>query len=261
MSPKAAKGYQPPTFLFVVRLCQPHWSIGYHSHGDLHEMVIVLGGEIAMMVDGKEYIGREGDLMFHPRGVPHKEWAVGAETLEMICFAWRGGEQWLETPLSQWPLLAQDRLGRLRQLGQWMLELHPPHNASGQAMLHSLAHLAVSEFANCLKPADTHLSRLVRAAVQANLAAPLSLQGLAQRCGLSKFHFLRSFVKETGLTPMAFVRHCRLEAARTLLLTTDQPLKAIARQTGFCDEYYFSRAFRQHFHVPPGQVRRQGGCS
>jgi transcriptional regulator GlxA family with amidase domain len=49
------------------------------------------------------------------------------------------------------------------------------------------------------------------------------------------------------MTPIEDLILLRLEAACHLLATTHIPLKTIAYNTGFCDEYYFSKTFRRHF--------------
>ena len=55
---------------------------------------------------------------------------------------------------------------------------------------------------------------------------------------------------------MQDVRELRLELARNLILTTNEPLKVIAPQAGLGDEYHMSRAFRRYLGMPPGQLRR-----
>lgn len=55
---------------------------------------------------------------------------------------------------------------------------------------------------------------------------------------------------------MADLRQLRIELACSLLLTTSQPLKVIAEEVGFCDEYYFSRVFRRLRGLPPGAFRQ-----
>jgi transcriptional regulator GlxA family with amidase domain len=48
----------------------------------------------------------------------------------------------------------------------------------------------------------------------------------------------------------------RLEAARSLILR-GLKLEVVAAQTGFCDAYHLSKAFRQRFAVAPATYRRK----
>ena len=49
----------------------------------------------------------------------------------------------------------------------------------------------------------------------------------------------------------------RMTRARNLLLSTEYPLKTIAQATGFSNEFYFSRCFRDFYGMPPGEYRRK----
>ena len=55
---------------------------------------------------------------------------------------------------------------------------------------------------------------------------------------------------------MSDLRLIRVDEACHLLLTTDLPLKSIAERSGFCDEYHFSRVFRQLRRMSPGEFRK-----
>jgi AraC family transcriptional regulator len=81
---------------------------------------------------------------------------------------------------------------------------------------------------------------------------------LAHVAGLSKFHFIRAYTAQAGLTPMADVRAIRLDAARHLILTTDLPLKVIAPQVGLASEFHLSRLFTAHFGAGVRQLRLPG---
>ena len=49
---------------------------------------------------------------------------------------------------------------------------------------------------------------------------------------MSKDHFIRTFKKETGMTPNSFAIKRKMERAETLLIATDMPIKAIATKMG-----------------------------
>ena len=54
---------------------------------------------------------------------------------------------------------------------------------------------------------------------------------------------------------MEELRLSRLDQARTLLLTTNLPVKAIAPAVGIGDEYQLSKLFRSHFNLSPRDLR------
>lgn len=89
-----------------------------------------------------------------------------------------------------------------------------------------------------------------------NLAAPLTVETLADRCAMSPRHFARAFRAETGVTPAKAVERLRLEAARLRVEQTPDPIDRVAEQSGFGDAERMRRAFIRTFGRPPQSLRR-----
>jgi len=81
-------------------------------------------------------------------------------------------------------------------------------------------------------PADASTAK-VRQWALAHLDRPLSLPALAERARMSQRTFTRRFREETGQSPARWVTQQRVEEARRLLETTDLPVDAVARRSGF----------------------------
>ena len=96
----------------------------------------------------------------------------------------------------------------------------------------------------------------VKQYVMENLPSPLTLDELAGVACLSRYHFLRRFRTLSGVSPMRFVRDSRVDAARTLLLSSDLPMRAIAQRVGFADHCQLSRVFRRLTGRAPSMLRR-----
>jgi AraC family transcriptional regulator len=79
----------------------------------------------------------------------------------------------------------------------------------------------------------------------------------ADSLAVSAVHFRRLFFRETGLPPHRFIMDARLQQAAARLRGSDSPLKQIADECGFFDEYHLSRLFRRKFGLPPGAYRNQ----
>ncbi|MEU1825892.1 helix-turn-helix domain-containing protein [Streptomyces abikoensis] len=90
-----------------------------------------------------------------------------------------------------------------------------------------------------------------------HLGEDLSAAALAARMCLSERHFSRVFTQETGATPAAYVEAARVEAARRLLETTDQPLEQVARTCGLRSPETLHRAFRRQISTTPAAYRRR----
>jgi len=92
-----------------------------------------------------------------------------------------------------------------------------------------------------------------------NLEGDLSVDRIAERCGMSERTFHRRFTQWAGQSPAAFVRALRVESARNWLETTDWPLKRVAQRAGFGSVDTLERAFARHFGVTPGEMRQRFG--
>jgi AraC-like DNA-binding protein len=96
---------------------------------------------------------------------------------------------------------------------------------------------------------------LAIARIQNEFERDLDMELLAQELGVSYSWFRSTFTSHTGLSPHQYLLELRLVRARSLLAETELSIKEIAVQTGFEDEYYFSRLFRQKLNLTPSQWR------
>jgi AraC-like DNA-binding protein len=78
----------------------------------------------------------------------------------------------------------------------------------------------------------------------------LKLAELARRSGLSERQLREVFVRDTGLSPRAYLRWRRLRRAVTSI-REGASLTQAAVQAGFADGAHFSRVFRSQFGMSP----------
>ncbi|MFE7801001.1 GlxA family transcriptional regulator [Nocardia sp. NPDC057440] len=97
----------------------------------------------------------------------------------------------------------------------------------------------------------------LRLFVTEHLDDDLSTSALAARMCLSERHFTRVFRQETGTSAVVYVEACRVEAARRLLETTDQPLERVAATVGLGSVETLHRAFRRQLATTPGDYRNR----
>ncbi|NOK33575.1 helix-turn-helix transcriptional regulator [Corallococcus exercitus] len=105
--------------------------------------------------------------------------------------------------------------------------------------------------------------RLARDGVHAALAAieqgsteELTLGELARVAGMSPYHFLRVFKRETGLTPHRYLLRTRVFHALALLRDTRRPVTEIALDVGFGDLSNFIHTFRRELGCSPRAFRQ-----
>ena len=244
----------PPNVLNVwhvthLRL-RADWKLPEHSHADNNEMILVVEGEIETRIGGEILRGPAGSVLVYPRGIPHEERAVGGP-LHLLLVVW--SERKISHSSKTWPLISDDGRGRIRQLLEWLHEVSPAEKTT----LSSLLHCALVEFARGRHlPADDAISR-VRLHIHQNFAQKITLGDLAKKAHQSPYHFARIFHRRTGQPPMRYLRRVRVEAAKTLIITSPLPLRAIASMTGLVDEFHLSRVFRAVTGHPPSHMRQR----
>jgi AraC family transcriptional regulator len=84
----------------------------------------------------------------------------------------------------------------------------------------------------------------------------LRLLELAQLVQMSRAHFIRQFKQSTGVSPHQYLIQCRLERAKTLLVTTDLNIAEIAQCSGFSSHSHLSRLFHQYLSLTPYNYRQ-----
>ena len=82
-----------------------------------------------------------------------------------------------------------------------------------------------------------------------------NVAALAQEAGVSTQHLGRVFARVAGRSPRSFITQARIEAARALLRGTSLPLKRIAAELGFHDEFHLSRQFKRVAGRSPAAYR------
>lgn len=80
-----------------------------------------------------------------------------------------------------------------------------------------------------------------------------TLDEMAEEAGLSKFHFIRSFKSDTGLTPLQYVHNRKMAIAKRYLEEGARIID-IAHLLGYSDQSHFTRRFKLTFGVKPSQV-------
>jgi AraC-like DNA-binding protein len=73
---------------------------------------------------------------------------------------------------------------------------------------------------------------------------------------LSQGYFARTFREQTGMSPMSFLMHARIEAACQLLEQEDIKVGSIALNVGFASPQRFNAAFKKYMGITPMEHRR-----
>lgn len=90
-----------------------------------------------------------------------------------------------------------------------------------------------------------------------NLGGKLNLNEIALKTALSVSHYSRLFQNRTGHSPIDYFIQLKIQRACQLLDNSELIIADISRETGFEDQFYFSRMFRKVMGMSPSEYRKR----
>lgn len=110
--------------------------------------------------------------------------------------------------------------------------------------------------ADQVRPEGREKLRAWRQAFRKKPLIKVTVAELANRLKITP-QALRVFLRQHGLTARRFLLEIRMQHARHLLTGSPQPIKAIAKETGYNDVVAFHRAFTGYFSETPANYRER----
>ena len=89
-----------------------------------------------------------------------------------------------------------------------------------------------------------------------NLDKTIRIEDFADLNKYSVSHFSKLFRLTTGMSPIEYFIHLKMQKACQLLYTEDSRVKQIAALLGYDDPYYFSRLFKKYMNTSPETYRK-----
>jgi transcriptional regulator GlxA family with amidase domain len=88
-------------------------------------------------------------------------------------------------------------------------------------------------------------------------AEPNPVAGMTVASGLASRTFKRRFEAATGYAPLAYALSLRIEEAKQMLETTDEPIEAVAGEVGYVEAAAFRRVFKRATGISPHEYRKR----
>lgn len=105
-----------------------------------------------------------------------------------------------------------------------------------------------------VSPTYKHLTDVMEW-IRVNYAKDPGVAGVAKIFNYNPNYLSCAFAKHVGCSMSAYITRIKISAAKRSLLHSDDPIKAIAADSGFHDEKYFTKVFKKLEGVPPNQYR------
>lgn len=108
-------------------------------------------------------------------------------------------------------------------------------------------------------PVRKHSALVVRAIdyIRDNIRLNLSVKEIAQVLFVSESKLRKDFRDETGMSLGKYIDHLVFLRAKQLLGDRTLSVGQISQRLGFCDQFYFSRRFKENFQQTPTQFRSE----
>ncbi len=93
--------------------------------------------------------------------------------------------------------------------------------------------------------------------IEHNFQNDISVEMVAEKCGLNRSYFGKIFKETIGKTPQEFILSYRMAKAAELLKLTAMSVADIGNAVGYDNQLHFSRAFKNIYGLPPREWRNQ----
>jgi AraC-like DNA-binding protein len=237
---------------------------GGSSGGHAGATGILMTSGCAEMALERRFSVCAGDLYVIPAGAPHSFHGALSPEASGWGFDLGDGFELLDTRK------AVRRLDepRVADLQNWLNRIvieQRNRDACSRALCESLMRALRIECARAVGIARCdNRSRVVAAALEiisSEFAQSLRPKDIAERIGVSPAHLSHELQRRTGRSPTEWIMHTRVEAAKSLLLTTRQAIATIAEAVGYADVSQLNRTFRQLMGTSPAAWRRANDAS
>lgn len=158
-----------------------------------------------------------------------------------------GCSRYYELPVSE---------GLLQQMKEWMTSgrVEDYFHLQGE-IYHAVGRFA--EAAGISDKVNRRYSKMVTGVFELLQQSRMSatVQELAEGLSVSESTLAKNFRKETGMSIGMYREQLIMSRARQLLASGKLPIGEIAEELGFCDQFYFSRYFKQRQGMMPRRYR------
>ncbi len=103
---------------------------------------------------------------------------------------------------------------------------------------------------------DAFLARLMEFMEQQMDNSELTVDNMVEHMGVGRTVFFNRLKKQTGLSPVEFIREVRIKRAAQLLEKGEYNISEVTYMVGMNDSRYFSKCFKSTFNMTPSEYRK-----
>ena len=216
----------------------------YHHVHEFAQLVIPIQGALSIAIENNFYRGEEPQVLFVPPRTVHSFHSAAGNRF----FVFDIPQEILATDRVEYGLCC--RLDARWQAIRTLLfaEVGDGERAAGRRICELFRYV--------LRLLEKPEASPSIAYIRENFHRPLTIKELADMEHYHDSYYYEWFYKQTGMTPMSYIRQLRLERAKLLLAETGYSLLQIALQVGYANQATLSRLFMQYEGILPRNYRK-----
>lgn len=264
------RGYLNEPFRLFHLADNHHSEIDYHYH-TFHKIIFLLAGRAGYAIEGERYTLHPNDYVLVGRGSIHKPLVeqgdfyerailyISPEYLQRLSQEDCQLERCFRQAQEDFFYVYHSGDDRVRELFT-LLEQSQADSGFGAALLRrslftqlmvEVNRVSLSGGTVTASAGDRKIVALLQY-LNSHLTEPLSIDELAARFYISKYHMMRRFREETGYSIHGYITEKRLLLAQQLL-SRGMALGEAALHCGYQEYSTFSRAYKKQFGCAPSE--------
>lgn len=252
------------------------YEMSAHWHTEF-EIIRILRGELKIRLNNREYLAKEGDVVF-----VNPETVHGASPSDCVYECVIFHVEFLNATTYSCRFFVESILNRefvindfnRNEDNQFIEAVNAvfeamKHKSSGYKFtvigaLYTMFGIVVDNHLYSTVTGDPEISdsknipklKKVLSFLRDNYEQQLSLYDMAEAAEMSPKYFCYFFKEKTGKTPVDYLNGYRIEKASQKLLSSDKSVTEIAFSCGFNDLSYFIKTFKAYKGISPAKFRK-----
>ncbi|WP_336774575.1 AraC family transcriptional regulator [Paenibacillus sp. MMO-58] len=245
----------------------PNWNFPSHKHDDLHEIIVVCGGEGMFTIGGQSYRVSGGDILVYNKGVLHEEQSsIDNPLITYYCgFSLpkaSPSEDWVIPPDVE-PVIRSSRVfSEIEALMKMIVDessiKEEGYEGISRYLINSVILLlrrAVRNQQHITQESNTGLAEQIKDYIDRNFTQNISLKDLGRQFHVNPYYISHVFKDYYRISPINYAIHRRIGEATRLLVTTEMKVWEVAKLLGYDNPNYFSIIFRRVTGLSPNRFR------
>ena len=234
------------------------------TNPDFYMVFVCVGGKGTLTLGNRNFAISAGDVFFTFPHLPHLYAADESEPWSIYWAHFYSANPSVPKIIkssaisAEHPVLHIRRVGEIADMSKTIFsDLYKCSAAELMYRQSVFVHMLFKIFtlASSQNKKDPYVSKALEY-IHGNPDKYISLDILADKCGVSKYYLSHMFTEQTGVSVKQYILSLRLSNAKFLLESTEKSVTEISQMCGYENSMYFSNAFKKYYGLSPKNYRK-----